>query len=388
MTRSIAADDGVTSWLVDDVVARAKDLGSSDLSFFTVPVAGTGTSSDGQSIVELDPARLALLMRAVRDDAMPTYLADTPPTSTSCPRSPRDRSGDGGGDRAHGDGRGPTGPVAPAARRGRRLPALRAPSAGRDPSVRGGPTPVRRHRGLRAVAAARPAPGATAAARRRRPRRLLARWPSARVGPGRACSPSTWRAELAAQPVDLLFVESAWIGNGGAWRYRLTGTSAPRPGVRRARRSACRERGRADGLLEQGGPGPLRGLPRDRGRSSTTSSPPTPTVPRPLPGRLGHDRVGVLAFAAQPAVHNPVRSGTAGHQHRDVAFAGMYFAHQLPRAARADGPAPRRGARRVGRGWSTGSRSSPGARRRRAATSSRAPLRRPRRRLARTTTAC
>ena len=44
---------------------------------------------------------------------------------------------------------------------------------------------------------------------------------------------------------------------------------------------------------------------------------------------LGHDRVAVLPFAAQPAIHNPVRPGHGRHQ-RDVAFAGMYFAHKYP----------------------------------------------------------
>jgi hypothetical protein len=44
---------------------------------------------------------------------------------------------------------------------------------------------------------------------------------------------------------------------------------------------------------------------------------------------LGHDSVGVLPFAAQPALHNPVRAGR-GHQERDIAFAGMYFAHRYP----------------------------------------------------------
>lgn len=47
--------------------------------------------------------------------------------------------------------------------------------------------------------------------------------------------------------------------------------------------------------------------------------------------KLGHERVGVLAFAAQPSIHNPVRS--AGWQEkglRDVAFAGTYFAHKFP----------------------------------------------------------
>ena len=45
---------------------------------------------------------------------------------------------------------------------------------------------------------------------------------------------------------------------------------------------------------------------------------------------LGHDRVGVLPFAAQPAVHNPVRLPPADHQSRDLLFGGMYFAHKYP----------------------------------------------------------
>lgn len=44
---------------------------------------------------------------------------------------------------------------------------------------------------------------------------------------------------------------------------------------------------------------------------------------------LGHDRVEALAFAAAPALHNPIRE-SAEHAERDIAFAGMYFAHKYP----------------------------------------------------------
>ena len=43
--------------------------------------------------------------------------------------------------------------------------------------------------------------------------------------------PSRWREQVAEAPLDLLFVESAWHGNGDAWQYALTGTSAPRPAL-------------------------------------------------------------------------------------------------------------------------------------------------------------
>ena len=43
-------------------------------------------------------------------------------------------------------------------------------------------------------------------------------------------TPKGWREELQENPVDLLFVESAWAGNHGAWQYQLTGTQAPQIG--------------------------------------------------------------------------------------------------------------------------------------------------------------
>ncbi|TFI02719.1 hypothetical protein E4P33_03400 [Kocuria rhizophila] len=43
---------------------------------------------------------------------------------------------------------------------------------------------------------------------------------------------------------------------------------------------------------------------------------------------LGHERVGVLPFAAQPGVHNPARPKRSFHS-RDVAFGGMYFARRF-----------------------------------------------------------
>ena len=45
-------------------------------------------------------------------------------------------------------------------------------------------------------------------------------------------SRENWRADLAAQPVDLLFVESAWHGNQDQWQYQFTGTSGVKDSVR------------------------------------------------------------------------------------------------------------------------------------------------------------
>jgi LCP family protein required for cell wall assembly len=74
VTRSVSVDDGVTQAVTDDLVKRAKGLGSTDIAFFTVPVQGTARSADGQSIVVLDAARFDQLMAAVAADRVGQYL--------------------------------------------------------------------------------------------------------------------------------------------------------------------------------------------------------------------------------------------------------------------------------------------------------------------------
>ncbi|WP_246036594.1 LCP family protein [Cellulomonas telluris] len=75
VSRSVATDDGLDQAVMRDLQDRAKDLGSTDLTFFTVPFEGTGRSPDGaQSIVVLDRAALDPLMAAVASDTLGPYL--------------------------------------------------------------------------------------------------------------------------------------------------------------------------------------------------------------------------------------------------------------------------------------------------------------------------
>lgn len=139
--------------------------------------------------------------------------------------------------------------------------------------------------------------------------------------------PSSWRETLGAAPVDLLFVESAWAGNGGGWRYHLTGPTAPRPALVEMV-AWCRDQGIPTVFWNKEDPTHFEDfLPT----AALFDHVLTTDVTRvdAYRERLGHDRVAVLPFAAQPAVHNPVRHG-AGHAERDVAFAGMWFAHRHP----------------------------------------------------------
>lgn len=140
-------------------------------------------------------------------------------------------------------------------------------------------------------------------------------------------TPDDWRRTLEAEPVDLLFVESAWAGNGGAWRYHLTGTQGPRPAFVELV-AWCREHGVPTVLWNKEDPvhhEDFLDVARLVDHVWTTDG---DMVDR-YRTELGHDRVGVLPFAAQPALHHPVRRG-AGRAERDVAFAGMWFAHRHP----------------------------------------------------------
>jgi LCP family protein required for cell wall assembly len=70
----VAVDDGLTSGAVAALGAELSELRSEDVTFFTVPTAGTGTSPDGQSIVNLDWAALPGVQEAFRADAVESVV--------------------------------------------------------------------------------------------------------------------------------------------------------------------------------------------------------------------------------------------------------------------------------------------------------------------------
>ena len=143
-------------------------------------------------------------------------------------------------------------------------------------------------------------------------------------------TPEDWR-ELTLDGdrpiVDLLFVESAWHGNGDAWQYHLTGTSAPRPAFVELVQTL---RGAGVPTVFWNKEDPVHyadflASARLFDHVFTTDSNRLADYRRDL----GHDRVGVLPFAVQPAIHNPIRP-RSGHASRDIGFGGMYFAHKYP----------------------------------------------------------
>jgi LCP family protein required for cell wall assembly len=74
VSRSIAVDEGLTLDAMRDLLLQVRNLTAADIDFFTVPIAGTGRSDDGQSIVNLNRSAFDELMAAVREDRVREYL--------------------------------------------------------------------------------------------------------------------------------------------------------------------------------------------------------------------------------------------------------------------------------------------------------------------------
>lgn len=141
-----------------------------------------------------------------------------------------------------------------------------------------------------------------------------------------AVTPQDWQQKISAD-VDFLLVESAWNGNSGAWQFHLTGPSAPSDGLKELIEH-CHHNGIPTVFWNKEDPPHFADF-LDTARLFDSVF--TTDVNKVAEYRqaLGHDRIQVMSFAAQPAVHNPIRIPGA-HQRGDIAFAGMYFAHKFP----------------------------------------------------------
>lgn len=138
--------------------------------------------------------------------------------------------------------------------------------------------------------------------------------------------PREWRDQVADARPDLLFVESAWRGNGGAWRYMLSKKEGPHPILTEVV-AWCQSEGIPTVFWNKEDPPNFDLFVNSAAIFDWVFTVDEDCVPR-YRRLLGHDRVAVLPFAVQPRVHNPVR-GTDS-QAGDVAFAGTYFAEKHP----------------------------------------------------------
>lgn len=134
-----------------------------------------------------------------------------------------------------------------------------------------------------------------------------------------------WKAALIPDPPDLLFVESAWSGNDGQWRLAMTQPSSDAARDLAEAVAWCREHGIPTVFWNKEDP-PNYDVFIDTARLFDRVFTVDATRIADYQRDLGHDRVALLPFAAQPRIHSPVR-----HMARmlgQVAFAGTYFTHK------------------------------------------------------------
>lgn len=140
-----------------------------------------------------------------------------------------------------------------------------------------------------------------------------------------ALSPTSWTSQL--DDLDFVFIESAWSGNSGEWKYKLTGPAGPSGEVLELL-AECRRRGIPTVFWNKEDPPHFDDFLPLAENCDVVFTSDVRLLPR-YRTHLGHDRVAALPFAAQPAIHNPARPAK-NFAARDIAFAGMYFAHKYP----------------------------------------------------------
>lgn len=134
-----------------------------------------------------------------------------------------------------------------------------------------------------------------------------------------------WTSQLDS--VDFVFIESAWNGNGGNWKFKLTGSAGPSPEIVELLED-CRHRGIPTVFWNKEDPPHFDDFAPLAKLFDVVFTSDVRLVDK-YSELLGHERVAPLAFAAQPAIHSPVRPAH-NFAARDIAFAGMYFTHKFP----------------------------------------------------------
>ncbi|WP_349829315.1 LCP family protein [Brevibacterium litoralis] len=74
----VTVDDGLDSGALTQYAIKLRSMGTNGVDFFSAPTAGTGTSSDGQSIVNVDQERLEELRTAFDEGTVAEYAEAAP----------------------------------------------------------------------------------------------------------------------------------------------------------------------------------------------------------------------------------------------------------------------------------------------------------------------
>ena len=138
--------------------------------------------------------------------------------------------------------------------------------------------------------------------------------------------PDNWEAIVEWSHPDLLFVESAWKGNRGAWEYRVGHYQNP-PGTElQALLGWFGRQGLPSVFWNKEDPVHTRKFLDTARRFDLVLTTDEGCVPM-YQEALGHDRVAALPFAAQPRLHNPISTGQP--REKRICFAGSFHSDRF-----------------------------------------------------------
>ena len=143
-------------------------------------------------------------------------------------------------------------------------------------------------------------------------------------------SPTDWLAELEKTPPACLFVESAWSGNNGQWRDLILGYDGCEDNPLTSLLKYCRSRNIPTIFWNKEDPTNYHNFLGAARRFDFVFTSDEDCVPW-YKEELGHGRIFVLPFAAQPIIHNPSRD--VGWPSFPVCFPGSWAPQRYPERA-------------------------------------------------------
>ena len=142
----------------------------------------------------------------------------------------------------------------------------------------------------------------------------------------RPISATSWEPDIESAGADLLFVESAYQGHDGSWATRVARFGSPSDRLA-GLVNWCRDHGVPTVFWNKEDPINFDWFVESARLFDHVFTVDGDQIPR-YQSILGHDRVHLLQFFAQPTIHYPgAEEGRTG----TVAFAGSYFADKHPK---------------------------------------------------------
>ncbi|WP_209121757.1 glycosyltransferase [Alkalihalobacillus sp. BA299] len=137
--------------------------------------------------------------------------------------------------------------------------------------------------------------------------------------------PDNWREVFSYEHPNLLLVESAWKGNGGSWQYKIGKYNIAQANELNDILAYCKQKNIATVFWNKEDPIHYDKFIDTAKKFDVIFTTDEMCIPK-YKEACGHDKVYSLPFAAQPQLHNPIKS--SGYKEKSVCFAGSYYANR------------------------------------------------------------